>query len=127
MAMEKASVLHKCLKMNVDETWNPTVFQNDVAEFFQVLRDNLKDDLKYTNKLHILEHHLAELVYSHGVLGPYSEQASESLHYLLEQRMENFKNKKNCQSNAEFEAKKLKYSMKVQNELVYLNDSGLLY
>lgn len=124
--MEKVAILHKALKSEEENEWNAEQFRDNVEDFMQHLRSNLGTKITYFNKLHVLEAHLPELVDAYGVLGSYSEQSSEALHYLLEKRMENFKRKAGS-SNDEFELNKLEYSLRVQIELVYLSDGGYLY
>ena len=125
--MEKLAVLHKSLRTEAEDEWDADVFRKNVEEFFQALRKNFGNNINYFNKLHILEKHFADMIDSHGVLGSYSEQASEALHYLFEERMKNFKNKQTSSDKSVFEINNLKYAMKIQYELVYLNDCGLLY
>ena len=54
-----------------------------IAEFkdaWKDLVDAYPDDFKFFYKVHVLVCHVPEFVRRHGPLGPYSEQAGESLH-----------------------------------------------
>lgn len=125
--MERVAELHECLKTEQSDLWDPNAFKENVKKFFELLRSKLENEVSYTNKLHVLESHLPDLVDSYGILGPYSEQGTESLHFLMDERMDKFKNRQNCTSKSDFMTKKLEYSMRIHYQLVFLNDKGLLY
>ncbi len=89
--MSKLAELHKILNSNIESKVEPEQFREQLADFCEFMRLHFGKDVSYTNKFHILEHHIGQLVETYGSLGPYSEKSSKRMHSITDERMAKFR------------------------------------